>query len=605
MLAHIEPELLPHGVYVTQDGVVIHDCRYRPIVSCPHADDVKPWSLFFDGDDETEWQICFATEAQAVPSHTRIDHHDHGFFHPHDKIGNEKTQAHVRKLIESIPELAAEIQRRDLAEKAEKAEQAAREASEQAALSRFDALMLDVQAAEVIELDEWRARRETEKPLRDRVAALEGANAKNRIPKNDTEHEWWFAIVGGLWGIQPEGAIENAIKYFENKLVTRDMPLPNNVTPLKPAAPQPDVIKSSAEFVRNFTPPDYTIDGILQRRFFYCMTARPGAGKTSVALLFAALVATKKKLGDIDVEQGTVLYMAGENPSDVQMRWIGLSQELKFDPEAVDVHWLEGAMDLAQNAARISAEVARKGLKPSMVIVDTATAYNFGDDENSNAQQVGYARLLRSLTKLPGEPTVIVLCHPPKNAADDCLEPRGGGAFLAEVDGNIGVKKKDSVVTLFPTKFRGNDRWSIVCNLRTVYHPRLKDTKGRDISTVVAEAVTEGEAAQMAATSRRHEDLVLKSVETHPDASLTDRAIALRWSYKSGKPDKTKVKRALDTLESEKLIRGKRGRWELTGAGEVELNRLDLKKPAAVLTPMFPIETLPETGGPPMPPKSA
>ena len=38
---------------------------------------------------------------------------------------------------------------------------------------------------------------------------------------------------------------------------------------------------------------------------------------------------------------------------------------------------------------------------------------------------------------MPGEPCVIVACHPVKNASDDNLIPRGGGAFLNEVDGNL------------------------------------------------------------------------------------------------------------------------------------------------------------------------
>jgi hypothetical protein len=58
------------------------------------------------------------------------------------------------------------------------------------------------------------------------------------------------------------------------------------------SARAPPFIQSSTEFVTNFIPPDYLIDGLLQRRFIYAMTGPTGEGKTSVALLLALLVAT-------------------------------------------------------------------------------------------------------------------------------------------------------------------------------------------------------------------------------------------------------------------------------------------------------------------------
>jgi len=368
--------------------------------------------------------------------------------------------------------------------------------------------------------------------------------------------------------------------------------------------PQPDLIKRSADFVEGFVPPDYLVDGILQRRYFYSMTAATGAGKTAVAMLLTASVASGRPLGDIPVERGTVLYLAGENATDVQMRWLGITQELGLDPAQTDVHFLDATLDLSQNAERISHEVARKGIRPALVVVDTAAAYNSGDDENSNAQAGTYARLLRSLTMLPGGPCVVVLCHPTKRAGDDDLQPRGGGAFIAEVDGNIAVRKREAVVTAAPQgKFRGLENWSLSFALKTVYHPRLKDAKHRDIPTVVALPVSDGEKQQMAAVARRQEDLVLKTVETHPEASLRERAEHLCWRYaKSGKPDSAKVDRALRVLEKEKFIRKQRDGWELTTAGEKELNRLDLQKRDVALQPMFPSATVGATAAPPFPP---
>ena len=49
---------------------------------------------------------------------------------------------------------------------------------------------------------------------------------------------------------------------------------------------------TSAEFVRDFSPPDYLIDGILQRGFIYSNTGSTGTGKTAIALRLLASVGT-------------------------------------------------------------------------------------------------------------------------------------------------------------------------------------------------------------------------------------------------------------------------------------------------------------------------
>jgi AAA domain len=93
------------------------------------------------------------------------------------------------------------------------------------------------------------------------------------------------------------------------------------------------LIQTSAEFVAGFVPPDYLIDGLIQRRFVYSMTAPTSAGKTSIVMRLAAHTALGLPLGNREVEQGKVLYLAGENPDDVRMRWIKLCEEMGVEPK--------------------------------------------------------------------------------------------------------------------------------------------------------------------------------------------------------------------------------------------------------------------------------
>ena len=74
------------------------------------------------------------------------------------------------------------------------------------------------------------------------------------------------------------------------------------------------LIRSSAEFVANFEPPEYVVDGVVQRRYVYSVTGSTGAGKTAIRLLLSAHVALERSIGDSGVQRGKVIYFAGENP---------------------------------------------------------------------------------------------------------------------------------------------------------------------------------------------------------------------------------------------------------------------------------------------------
>ena len=65
------------------------------------------------------------------------------------------------------------------------------------------------------------------------------------------------------------------------------------VTNLDPDLPR---LKTGKEFVADFTPPDYLIDGILQHGYFYTLTAKTGHGKTAWGLLAGICTAAGIKL---------------------------------------------------------------------------------------------------------------------------------------------------------------------------------------------------------------------------------------------------------------------------------------------------------------------
>jgi hypothetical protein len=355
--------------------------------------------------------------------------------------------------------------------------------------------------------------------------------------------------------------------------------------PKEPVVEAPaSLIVSSSEFLDGFVPPDYLFDGLIQRRFCYSLTAPTGHAKTAIGLLMAASKALGRAIGKHDVEPGRVLYFAGENPDDVRMRWIALSERMGFDPKTIDVHFLPGTTKLSETVPRIREAVQRLG-GVSFVLVDTSAAYFEGDEENGNVQAGNHARLMRGLVTLPGEPCVLVMCHPVKNAGHDNLLPRGGGAFIAEIDGNLTCWKTDSLVSMhWQGKFRGPDFAPLSFELETVTSPQLKDSKGRLIPSVVAKALSDQERTCVETSSSDDEDALLLAIADNERASFSGLAVALGWISAKGE-NKAKVSRVADRLKDDKLVKpDRRGTLCLTEKGETEVKRLreNLRNPQSV-----------------------
>jgi hypothetical protein len=342
----------------------------------------------------------------------------------------------------------------------------------------------------------------------------------------------------------------------------------------KPAASvEPDagaLIISSRKLVANFKPPDYLIEGLLQRRFLYGLTAQTNAGKTTVALRLALHVAIGLPLGDREIEQGKVLFFAGENPDDVTMRWIKLCEETKSDPETDQVFWVPGIYSIKKLRKVIDTQTKKCG-PFALVVIDSAAAYFEGDEENSNTQLGAYARMLRTLVEIYGGPTILVICHPIKNADQDNLIPRGGGAFVNEIDGNLVLKivsEAPKVVDLhWQVKFRGPEFSPIPFMIIAGYSKQIKDSKGREISTIYAKPLSATERAAAEGRGQANQDKLLIAMKERTGASLAELAKACGWFYKSGDPNKTFTNQTMHDLEARGLVRQDGRHWKLTKAG--------------------------------------
>jgi hypothetical protein len=334
--------------------------------------------------------------------------------------------------------------------------------------------------------------------------------------------------------------------------------------------PTPLLIKTSKQFVIDFVPPDYIVDGLLQEGFLYSLTGATGAGKTAIALRLAASVALGVSFAGRETKRRRVLYLAAENPDDVRMRWIALSQHMHFDIDVIEVFFVEGVFKISEAKDRLREEAEKLGGDFGLVVIDTSPVFYEGDDENNRTQQGRHAVMLRDLISvIPGKPAVVANCHPVKNASSDSLLPAGGGNFLNQVDGNLTAAKTDSTTELHTQgKFRGVEFAPMHFMIKTVTHQDVKDSRGRLIPTVICEWISDKEKENIATQKVSDEDAILKLIAEDAKASRSTLAMRMGWKLYSGEPNKMKADRCIKALLKDKLIKEtRRGNFALMPEG--------------------------------------
>ena len=325
-----------------------------------------------------------------------------------------------------------------------------------------------------------------------------------------------------------------------------------------------NLFKTESDFLTSYARPDYLVYGLLRRRFIYSLTAPTSFGKTAVCLLIAMLVLRGQSIDGRKVKRGRVLYLAGENDEDVYNRWIKMRESFGIaHDDNLDIEFLPGVP--TRDMARLRAEADLRG-PFDLVIIDTSAAFFSGEDENSNTELGDHAREMRKFTNSGA--AVIVTCHPTKNYNIDNLLPRGGGAFLNEIDGNLVCIRENAgtsnpiVELTWHGKFRGPsfDRLLFKLTAVTSDDPRLTTVDGEKLWTVVAETATEAESDAAENEGASDRDAMLSLMKQVPGCSLGDMASQLRWN-------KRRVQTLMKTLVAEKLATKHGAHYELTKKG--------------------------------------
>jgi hypothetical protein len=350
----------------------------------------------------------------------------------------------------------------------------------------------------------------------------------------------------------------------------------------KSARPKRDgpFLLSNSAFIQRFTALDYAIEGWLQRGYFYAMTGRTGAGKTSILQRIAAHKRLGLTLHGRRMDPGRIALFTNEHSDDFHMRWIKLCEDMGIADDDPDIALIEGFLSLSDEDARKQLDAELQAQGPfSLIAIDSSMAYFEGDEQNSSVQMYNHAQQFRRLAQTGNRPTVIATCNPVKNAADDNLLPMGGSTFLNETDGNITARMLSREPLMsevhWQGKFRGPEWAPMHFLLETGTSPRLVDTKGQPIKTVTAKPATMQETDQAEEKSAQLQMALLQAMHDNPGESLSvlARAAGLMARGDGGAeyPNKQQAGRIANDMVERGYVRkigiGQKARYGLTTAG--------------------------------------
>jgi hypothetical protein len=221
------------------------------------------------------------------------------------------------------------------------------------------------------------------------------------------------------------------------------------------------LLLDGGDFLDLANPPQWLVQGVLQRGQVVALTAATNSGKTAVLLTLIMCVLSGRDFGPHPVlHAGRVLVLCGEDADGFRLRMLGTMAHMGVSRSQIAgrMRVLPQSIALSEALPQIEREVAAWG-DVALVIVDTSVAFFSGADENNNVEALAHAKDLRALKELPGGPTVVAACHPADGAERARCKPRGGSAFLNEIDANLILwSESDGVTELhWSVKKRGPD----------------------------------------------------------------------------------------------------------------------------------------------------
>jgi len=324
-------------------------------------------------------------------------------------------------------------------------------------------------------------------------------------------------------------------------------------------------VKRGSDFLSEYRPIHYVVDGVLPSGSLYAITGKRGTGKTAFLIAVTmAIITGRADLIGFPVEAGRVAYIALENPTDIRMKMAANAFVANVDRELLNERLavIDGRLPLPEIVEQLTVDIEESG-EFQIVLFDTFQAGFTGGDFNDNAAVLAYTRQLRGLTDLRGSPAVLVAAHPTKSASEDSLEPYGGGSVMNELDGNLTLWAADGQIKFSFNKVRGPEFEPRFFRVEKVSTPDILDNRGREIllprMVTISPEAAEERVQQGISTTRA----LLRAMAANPGGSQREWATAIGRAVGL-------VNKNLQKLKDERLVEDIIGKWKLTAKGEKE-----------------------------------
>lgn len=240
-----------------------------------------------------------------------------------------------------------------------------------------------------------------------------------------------------------------------------------------------------------FSPPRFVVRGFIEADSLGLFFGDPGSGKSFAALDMACAIATGNDWHGARVEQGPVVYVAGEGQNGLRRRiaaWeIARSQPLGDAPLFVST--APAALCDVQSAAEVAGavdDVAEEHGSPKLAVIDTL-ARNFGPgDENATRDMsafIGAADMIRA-----SHACAVLIVHHAGHG--DKTRARGAIALKGALDSEFRIDKDENgAVRLEATKMKEAPLPEpLAFELRTV-ELGLDDDEGEPVTSAVLDPV--------------------------------------------------------------------------------------------------------------------
>jgi AAA domain len=375
--------------------------------------------------------------------------------------------------------------------------------------------------------------------------------------------EYPAGIAAKYWPQQLRTEIERSFAKWQERQSKSQSEETNNSPP-----PFTRRIKRGGDFILEYEPIIYTIDGMLPSGCIYGVTAKRGTGKT--AFLQGVSLSTvngSKSILNLDVDPGRVAYIILENPTDFRMKLAVNAYIHRIDIDKLNSNLaiLDARLPHSEVMAQLNYDAYENG-PYRLVCYDTYQAGFSGAQFNDNNDMLRHAQALRGLTKLPGQPAALIACHPVKNATKDNLEPYGGGATMNEFDGNLTLWNENGRIELGWNKVRGPEFETRYFYIDKLGSPNILDSKGRTPLLPIMRPMSTEDADRCKENSADLDRRLLKAMLSNPEGTQAD------WANEIAR-SKGSVNDRLQKLKKLKLVDEGLGKWRLTPQGIKEAER--------------------------------